>query len=173
MGSILDDTGSLEFKINVEDIDAGDNIKKISIIGDGGKVVNSIDNINSTKKEWTFTLDNNVSSYYYVRVDQVDQDIAVTAPVWVGERENVGIESVDCDTELVVENEKINIATTVYNNEATELKDVEVEYYIDDATEPVVSTIESIASASTGTATLSHSFEKAGEHKISVVVRQI
>ncbi|WP_294386631.1 CehA/McbA family metallohydrolase [uncultured Clostridium sp.] len=171
MGSILDDTGSLEFKINVEDIDAGDNIKKISIIGDGGKVVNSIDNINSTKKEWTFTLDNNVSSYYYVRVDQVDQDIAVTAPVWVGERENVGIESVDCDTELVVENEKINIATTVYNNEATELKDVEVEYYIDDATEPVVSTIESIASASTGTATLSHSFEKAGEHKISVVVK--
>ena len=52
---------------------------------------------------------NNVSSYYYVRVDQADQDIAVTAPVWVGEIENIGIESIDCDTELVVENEEINI----------------------------------------------------------------
>ena len=171
MGSILDDTGALEFKINVEDIDSGDNIKKISIIGDGGKVVKSIDNINSTEKEWTFTLDNNVSSYYYVRVDQADQDIAVTAPIWVGERENVGIESIDCDTELVVENEKINVATTIYNNEATELTDVKVEYYIDDATEPVVRTIENIASASTGTATLSHSFVNAGEHKVSVVVK--
>ena len=50
MGSILDDTDTLEFKISVEDIDTGDNIKKISIIGDGGKVVKSIDNINSTAK---------------------------------------------------------------------------------------------------------------------------
>ena len=171
MGSILDDTDALEFNINVEDIDSGDNIKKISIIGDGGKVVKSIDNINSTEKQWTFTLDNNVSSYYYVRVDQADQDIAVTAPIWVGERENVGIESIDCDTELVVENEKINIDTTIYNNEATELTDVKVEFYIDGATEPVVSTIENIGSASTGTATLSHSFEAAGEHKIDVVVK--
>ena len=170
MGSILDDTDALEFNINVEDIDS-DNIKKISIIGDGGKVVKSIDNINSTEKQWTFTLDNNVSSYYYVRVDQADQDIAVTAPIWVGERENVGIESIDCDTELVVENEKINIDTTIYNNEATELTDVKVEFYIDGATEPVVSTIENIGSASTGTATLSHSFEAAGEHKIDVVVK--
>ena len=31
MGSILDDTGVLEFKVNVEDIDSGDNIKKISM----------------------------------------------------------------------------------------------------------------------------------------------
>ena len=53
MGSILDDTDALEFNINVEDIDSGDNIKKISIIGDGGKVVKSIDNINSTEKQWT------------------------------------------------------------------------------------------------------------------------
>lgn len=171
MGSILDDTGALEFKITVEDIDDGDNIEKISIIGDGGKVVKSIDNINSTEKEWTFTLDSNVSSYYYVRVDQVDQDIAVTAPIWVGEKENVGIESIDCDTELVIENEKIDIDTTIYNNEATELKDVKVEYYIDDATEPLVSTIESIASASTGTATLNHSFAEAGEHNVSIVVK--
>ena len=171
MGSILDDTGVLEFKVNVEDIDSGDNIKKISIIGDGGKVVKSIDNINSTEKEWTFALDNNVSSYYYVRVDQADQDIAVTAPVWVGERENVGIESIDCDTELVVENEKINIETTIYNNESEELKDVKVEYYIDGETEPIVNTIKNIGSSTTAADILSHSFEKAGEHKIDVVVK--
>ncbi|MDY3362136.1 MAG: CehA/McbA family metallohydrolase [Clostridium celatum] len=171
MGSILDDTGSLEFNISVEDIDSGDNIKKISIIGDGGKVVKSIDNINSTTKDWSFTLDNNVSSYYYVRVDQADQDIAVTAPVWVGERENVGIESIDCDTELVVENEEISIDTTVYNNEATELTDVKVEYYVDGATDPEVVTIEKIESATAGKATFIHRFEKAGEHKIDVVVK--
>lgn len=173
MGSILDDTDTLEFKITVEDIDAGDNIKKISIIGDGGKVIKSIDNINATEKEWTFTLDENVSSYYYVRVDEADQDIAVTAPVWVGEKENIGIESIDCDTELVVENEDINITTTIYNNEGIDLTDVKVEYYVDGASKPIVDTIDKISTSTTGKSTLPYSFKNAGEHKIDVIVKAV
>lgn len=170
MGSILDATDSLEFNINVEDIDAGDNIKKISIIGDGGKVIKSIDNINSTIKEWIFTLDKSESSYYYVRVDQADKDIAVTAPVWVGERENVGISTIDNDTELVVENEEFTINTTVYNNEDADLKDVKVEYYINGATEPVVVDIEKVESSGSANAELKHKFEKAGKYNIDVKV---
>ena len=171
MGSIIDETDSLKFEISVEDIDNGDNIEKISIIGDGGKVVKSIDNINATSKTWEFTLDENVSSYYYVRVDQADKDIAVTAAIWVGEKENVGISTIDCDTELIVENEEFNITTTIYNNESQDLKDVSVEYYINGATEPVVVEIEKIASSATEAAKLTHKFEKAGEYQIDVVVK--
>ena len=171
MGSILDATDSLTFEISVEDINAGDNIKSISIIGDGGKVVNYIDNINSTSKNWTFNLDKNVSSYYYVRVDQADKDIAVTAPIWVGERENVGISTIDCDTELILENEEFKVETTVYNNEANDLNDVTVEYYINGATEAEVIKIDKIGAAGTEKATLSHSFDKAGDYTIDVVVK--
>ncbi|WP_322392466.1 hypothetical protein, partial [Clostridium perfringens] len=112
MGSILPKTNTLDFKVNVDDIDVGDNIKKISIIGDGGKVVKSIDNIDAASKEWSFTLEESNSSYYYVKVDESDKDIAVTAPVWVGERENFGISTVDSDTEVIIAGEEFNIGTT-------------------------------------------------------------
>ncbi len=42
MGSIIPQTDLLEFNVNVEDINSGDNIKKISIIGDGGKLLNQL-----------------------------------------------------------------------------------------------------------------------------------
>lgn len=171
MGSILDETDNLTFEISVEDINLGDNIKSISIIGDGGKVVKSIENVNSSSKDWTFTLDRSVSSYYYVKVEQTDKDIAVTAPVWVGERENVGISTVDCDTELILENEEFKIETTVYNNEANDLTDVTVEYYIDGATEAEVIRIDKINSAGTAKAALSHSFPKAGDYTIDIIVK--
>ncbi|MDQ0461948.1 CehA/McbA family metallohydrolase [Clostridium sardiniense] len=170
MGSILEKTDSLEFNINVEDIDNNDNIKKISIIGDGGKVVKSIDNVNSNKKQLTFSLDSNESSYYYVRVDQEDKDIAVTAPVWVGERENVGISTVDCDTEVIVEGEEFNIETNIYNNEATALNDVKVEYYVNGSDKPIVKNIDKIEAAEQFTAKLPYKFEKAGDYTFQVKV---
>ena len=170
MGSILEDTDSLEFNINVEDPDANDNIKKISIIGDGGKVIKSIDNINSNEKQITFSLDSNVSSYYYVRVDQEDKDIAVTAPVWVGERENVGISTIDCDTEVIVEGEEFNIETNIYNNEATPLTDVKIEYYINGSDKAIVNNIDKIESSEQFTAKLPYKFEKAGDYTFVVKV---
>lgn len=170
MGSILEKTDLLEFDINVEDIDANDNIKKISIIGDGGKVIKSIDNINSNKKQVTFSLDNNVSSYYYVRVDQEDKDIAVTAPVWVGERENVGISTVDCDTEVIVEGEEFNIETNIYNNEATALTNVKIEYYVNGSDKPIIQNIDKIESAEQFIAKLPYKFEKAGDYAFEVKV---
>ncbi|MGN0025910.1 MAG: CehA/McbA family metallohydrolase, partial [Clostridium sp.] len=60
MGSILPEMNKLDFIINIEDIDKDDTIKKISIIGDGGKIVKSIDNVNSTNKEWKFSLEESV-----------------------------------------------------------------------------------------------------------------
>ncbi|GAA0087027.1 hypothetical protein UT300007_34680 [Clostridium sp. CTA-7] len=171
MGSILGKTDSLDFKVNVEDMDSGDTIKKISIIGDGGKVVKSIDNVNSTTKEWSFTLDKSVSSYYYVRVDQSDRDIAVTSAIWAGDRENVGISTVDSDTEVIVAGEEFNIGTTIYNNEAVAINNVKVEYYLNNGTEAIkTEIIESIASGSTAVAKLPYKFDKAGDYSFQVKV---
>ena len=36
----------------------------------------------------TFRFDSNDYSYYYLRITQADQNIAVTAPVWTGEGVN-------------------------------------------------------------------------------------
>lgn len=171
MGSILEDTDNLNFEINVEDIDEGDNIKKISVIGDGGKVIESIDNINSTNKEWKFSLDKSTSSYYYVKVEEDDKDIAVTAPVWVGDRESFGISTIDKDKEVILAGETFNIETNIYNNEGNEVKGVKVEYFKEGEENPFKSdVVESIVSGGTFLAKLPYSFDKAGSYKFTVKV---
>lgn len=171
MGTILPKTSNLDFEVNVEDIDSGDNIKKISIIGDGGKVVKSIDNINSTNKKWEFSLDESVSSYYYVRVEQSDKDIAVTAPVWVGERENFGISTVDKDKEVLLAGEDFNIETNIYNNEGNSINNIKIEYYKDNEETPFKSDlVNTIAAGGTVTAKLPYNFEKSGTYSFVVKV---
>lgn len=171
MGSILPKTNKLDFEINVEDIDEGDNLKKISIIGDGGKVVKSIDNINDTKKEWKFSLDESTSSYYYVKVEESDKDIAVTAPIWVGERENFGISTVDKDQEVILAGETFNIETNIYNNEGNPINNIKVEYYKNGEEEIIKSeTINTIEAGKTFTAKLPYSFDKPGNYSFTVKV---
>ncbi|MGG7144857.1 5'-nucleotidase C-terminal domain-containing protein [Clostridium nigeriense] len=171
MGSILPDTDNLNFEVNIEDIDEGDNIKNISIIGDGGKVIQSIDNVNSNNKEWKFSLDESTSSYYYVRVEQVDKDIAVTAPVWVGEKENFGISTVDKDRDVILSGETFNINTNIYNNEGNSVNNIKVEYFKNAEEESFKSdTIESIEAGKTFTAELPYSFDKPGDYSFTVKV---
>lgn len=59
----------------------GETIGKVSVITHGGEVVTS-----QTLAVQSHTLDLALPSdrpYYYIRVDQFDKDIAVTAPVWI------------------------------------------------------------------------------------------
>jgi 2',3'-cyclic-nucleotide 2'-phosphodiesterase (5'-nucleotidase family) len=171
MGSILPETDNLNFEVNIEDIDDGDNIKKISIIGDGGKVIQSIDNVNSTNKEWEFSLNESTSSYYYVRIEQADNDIAVTAPIWVGERENFGISTVDKDQEVILAGETFNIETNIYNNEGSPVNNIKVEYFKNDEEEPFKSAvIESIEAGGIFTEKLPYSFDKPGSYSLTVKV---
>ncbi|MGL5314009.1 MAG: CehA/McbA family metallohydrolase [Peptostreptococcaceae bacterium] len=170
MGSILDETDTLSFSIKVNDNDSGDNIKSIKIIGDGGKIIKQIDNVDSSTKEWNFTLDSSNSSYYYVRVDQSDKDIAVTAPVWVGEKELVGLDSINTDKDIIVEGEEFNLETTIYNNESKELENVKIEYYINGSEEAIVKDVENVKSGESVVVKLPYSFEKAGDYSVEIKV---
>ncbi|MEG1001753.1 MAG: CehA/McbA family metallohydrolase [Clostridium sp.] len=167
MGSKLEETDKLSFNINVKDIDNGDNIKNISVIGDGGKVIKSIDNINNEEKNWEFNLDNSDSSYYYVKVVEVDGDIAVTAPIWIGEKDKIGISSVDSETDVPLVNEEVNVVTTVYNNEGMKINDIKVEYFLNDSKESIYTdNIDFIEGGSTGKSTYKFTPNKEGLYKV-------
>ena len=58
-------------------------------------------------------------SYYFIRVTEGDGDIAVTAPVWVGETLKLGISALTCGTAAPVTGEELTLTTTVFNSEAT------------------------------------------------------
>ncbi|WP_027089771.1 CehA/McbA family metallohydrolase [Thomasclavelia saccharogumia] len=103
-------------------------IGTVEVIVNGG-IVAASKTISENEGTVTFDLPNNYS-YYYLRVTQPDQDIAVTAPVWTGEVEKAGIASVACDTELPVKNENVGITTTLYNNENVDMIIKSIEYFV-------------------------------------------
>lgn len=81
MGSIVNTTSD-QVRIRVKLKESGnETIGKVSVISSGGEVVTS-----QTLAVQSYTLDLTLPAdrpYYYIRVDQFDKDIAVTAPVWI------------------------------------------------------------------------------------------
>lgn len=129
MGSILEDPQSLSFHVEFNDPDSGDNIKSVSIISNGGVVVESKD-FSSNTGTWDFQLDPD-NSYYYVRIDEADKDVAVTAPVWTGDVVPVGLSKVEISQDPQFVNTPTTFTATVYNNGVTALNNVPVEFFKD------------------------------------------
>ncbi len=130
MGSIISTvpTESLKFIVNVTDPDADDVNSKVEIITNSGRIASS-KTFTSNVAEWSFELPS-VQGYYYVRVTQADKNIAVTAPIWVGQAPLVGISSFATTTKLPVTNEAINLTTTMFNNETSSATVKSIEYSI-------------------------------------------
>jgi len=153
MGSTLDNPTALNINISFEDGDAADKISKVSIIANGGTVVAS-KLFNSNIGNWDLQLDPKYS-YYYVRIDEADKDIAVTAPVWTGAVTPVGISKVELSQNLQIVNKTIDATATVYNNGTTALTDLKVEYFKNTLTaenkigEQVIASVQPAAIATT------------------------
>ena len=73
-------------------------------------------------RESTVEFDLSASySYYYLRLTQADGNIAVTAPVWIGEVEAIGIKDVTTDADIPIQNEQMQITLNLYNDEDLDL----------------------------------------------------
>ena len=87
MGSILSegqvgDTVTLKAELSDK---TDDSIGKVQVITNGGLVLKE-ETVAANTDTVEFQIDNNYS-YYYLKITETDGDIAVTAPVWVGEVE--------------------------------------------------------------------------------------
>lgn len=133
MGSLLDNPEKLDISIDITDPDETDKIGKVSIIVNGGAVA-AEKTFDTNKAEWDFTLDPEYS-YYYVRVDEADKDIAVTSPVWTSDVTPVGISKVYSSQNVSIKGEPVDISAEIYNNGTKPISDVKVEFYKDDISE--------------------------------------
>ena len=172
MGSILSEQDSAEVYVKVKDPDAKDTIDKIQLITDGGRVAHEITDVDQTEKEWTLSFTPDASStYYYVKVTQNDLDIAVTAPVWIGEKENVGISKVTASSSKVLVGDEVKVDTVVYNNESTPVTNVSVEYYVNGEEKPAGSdAIATIEPSDTKTLSASFPITKKGKNVIEAKI---
>ena len=175
MGSELSIAKGENLSVQAELSDPTDaKIGKVEVIVNGGRVA-ATQQVDSNNDTVTFTVPNNYS-YYYLRITEPDQDIAVTAPVWTGSVDKAGIASVSADTTLPVKGENFNITTSLFNNETSDLTVDSLEYKIGDTVLKTVSGGEldggaTIASLGTKNNTFSYVPDKAGSITINVVMK--
>ena len=118
--SITEIPEKLDISVQVSDPDSNDSISKVEVIVNSGKTIYTwSDPAELAKGDLSVTLDPDYS-YYYIRVTEGDGDLAVTAPVWVGESLKLGISSVECGTSTPVTGEELELTTTIFNSEKTE-----------------------------------------------------
>ncbi|MBP3412720.1 MAG: S-layer homology domain-containing protein [Oscillospiraceae bacterium] len=121
MGTIIETVpGKLSFAISMYDPDSSDSIVRVELIVNSGKVAYTWDNAEELASgTLTAELDPEYS-YYYVRVTQADKDLAVTAPIWVGESLKLGARETVASTATPVVGEELTLSTTFYNEETAD-----------------------------------------------------
>lgn len=120
MGSQLgtEDVGeNVGIAVTVYDPDYNDAISKVEVVVNSGRVAYTWDSIPASG-ELSATIPADYS-YYFIRVTQADGNLAVTAPVWVGEVLKLGIDSVTSDTANPVTGEELTITASLFNSETT------------------------------------------------------
>ena len=118
MGSIIDVPEKLNFEISFNDPDRTDSIAKVELVVNSGKVAYTWDSAADLAKGSVSVELAPEYTYYFVRVTEGDGDLAVTAPVWVGESLKLGISKAECGTSTPVTDEELTITTTFFNSEA-------------------------------------------------------
>ena len=173
MGSILPKQATVTITAQISDPTDHDDAK-VEVIVNGGLVADS-QTLSGCNGTITFTFDSNDYSYYYLRVTQADQHIAVTAPVWTGEGVNAGISSTSCDTALVVKGEAVELSAALYNNAGKDMSVKSLTFSVEGETIHTVPAADIgqngvLASGGAQTVSFSHAFSATGSTTVDVTL---
>ena len=149
MGSIIDVPEKLNFEISFNDPDRTDSIAKVELVVNSGKVAYTWDSAADLTKGSVSVELAPEYTYYFVRVTEGDGDLAVTAPVWVGESLKLGISKAECGTSTPVTDEELTITTTFFNSEAKPATIKSITYAISGETIGTVTDPITLAASST------------------------
>lgn len=139
----------------------GEALGAVDVIGPAGQVAASAE----AAETLHFSLP--IADYYFIRITQPDGDIAVTAPVWIRQTDNIGISAFHTATDLTWAGEEQTILLTLFNREAEALTVKSVTLKEGDS---VIGTVgESVLEAYTeGTFTFFHTFKTDGVKSLRV-----
>lgn len=180
MGTILEKDAvgdTVELKAEIKD-PTDSKIGRVEVIVNGGQSI-AMENVATNEKTVTFNVPSSYS-YYYLKITEDDGDIAVTAPVWVGEVEACGINKTYTNTVLPVKGESLDVNVDLYNNEQTDLeinyidivlKDVDGKETVVAALSGEEAGVASVAAQGTGTFKTDFVYNEAGQVTYEVTVR--
>ncbi len=174
MGTVLGegatgDTVHIEAELSdATDASAG----TVSVITNGGLVL-AEEKIAGSSGKAVFDVTNDYS-YYYIKVVQPDGDIAVTAPVWVGEVEAAGINGISTDEVLPVQGQALQVDLELYNNEPADMEISSIEFTVGGEVVHTVNLaeagLEKIPSMSTASYSFDYTHGGVGQMELGVTV---
>lgn len=162
MGSVMGTAQTLEVRAYLEDL-TDDAVGTVSVLTSGGKVLAS-EAIDTLSGEWTVSVPTGYP-YYFLKVTQPDGDVAVTAPVWVDEFTDMGIQSLTAETDAPVAGQSVTLILELYNKEETAMEVGSVSLFLDGKE---VGTFQKDA---TGKYTCDFLREEPGEVRLTAVVQ--
>ena len=142
MGTIMDskpDTVNISAELNDPTGD-GDNhkpgtpdaISKIELKGEGGKVIDSYTPAaGTTDAKYTYT-GADTSAYYVIEATEADGDIIISAPIWTGTVEKVGLDSLSMAENLGIKGQPLTLQSSLYNNETSDFDINKITYKVGD-----------------------------------------
>lgn len=141
----------------------------VQVIVNGGKVLEEKKAACATTVEFSVPTD---YSYYYIKVTQADGDIAVTAPVWVGKVEAVGITALSAASDLTVTGQEQRFTLELYNNEKKPLEVTSIVFTDDKGNVLHTATdVTSVPKLGTASTTFAHTFDADGMVTITATVK--
>ncbi|OPX42824.1 endo-1,4-beta-xylanase A precursor [Ruminiclostridium hungatei] len=130
LGTVLPtDTQRLNIRVELLDPDAPDKIGRVSLVTNGGRE-SHVQNFDTNTGVYLVNIEAPAKGYYYIKVVEADGDIAVTAPVWIGSVEKVGIASAASSVSMPVTGETLELSTEIFNNESETAKVDSITYKI-------------------------------------------
>lgn len=124
MGSRLDNPDKLSF--NIDFYHPTQNIGIVTVFTDRHSIA-ATQTFNTNDVNWTFELPA-VNSYYYVRVEQPNGNLAFTAPVWVENQKPISL-SLEVGLNEVNQENPVQVRAGITNNGGVDLADAKLEFF--------------------------------------------
>ena len=167
MGSIIPKSESAAVTVFLND-PTDEAIGSVEVVADGGAVLVS-EYVETPSRVLELSVPSGYS-YYYLRVTQLDGDVAVTAPVWMDGYDDIGIGSFTSDTLTPARDEEIGLTVELYNDESVEFDLDALSLYADETLVSTVSDLGEVAGMSTLDYTFSYAHPEPGMTEFRVEV---
>ena len=135
MGSILGKQDNVDINVSLNDPTDTTGTTKVEVIVNGGRTLAEKTYTGGTA-ELNFTNLPADYSYYYLRVTQPDKNVAVTAPVWVGEGVNAGVSNTSSDVAMPIKGDEVTLSSQIYNNMQDDMTVKSLTYTLEGQEEP-------------------------------------
>lgn len=129
MGSTIPESETLQAEIIVSD-PTDSSIGLVEVIADSGTVIAS-QTVNTAKESISLQVPGGYH-YYFLKITQPDQQLAVTAPVWLEDYSDIQIDSFQSDVEKPEQGQSVTLTLSLSNQEAFDFTINTIRIYAED-----------------------------------------